>query len=407
MVETNKKQVIRRTLTRWLWWAAFIASIALTLAALPGYAQNVRELELSIGFATLQQTAVWLGTFFSVGSAVLCLALALLVFLKRPGEPMALFVSFILLIYGVVLVGPLELFLEYWIPQSSQLALQLQSILLTTLLLALILIFPNGRFTPRWTRWIMVLAILLTMGELLTFNTDDWVRMSTTRAQIGYAFITVLLLLAMAIQVYRYRRIYGLAERQQTKWVLIGLTAMFISFFIISIPYYYLVNLPGGTPQPWWAPLGGALWWFSLTILPVSLTIAILRYRLWDIDIIIRRTLVYGALTVTLALVYFGSVVLLQRLIGFVTGQVESPVAIVVSTLVIAALFNPLRHRIQNDIDRRFYRRKYDAEKTLAAFSASLRDEVELSTLSNHLVAVVQETMQPENINLWLKKRER
>jgi hypothetical protein len=144
-----------------------------------------------------------------------------------------------------------------------------------------------------------------------------------------------------------------------------------------------------------------------MLLIPLSLGFAILRSRLWDIDIIINRTLVYGALTGTLALIYVGLVIGLQSLLHRLTGQVlDSPLVIVGSTLLIAALFQPLRHRIQNSIDRRFYRRKYDAARTLEAFAVDLRNEVDLNTLTEHLVAVVQETMQPAHISLWLRNRE-
>jgi hypothetical protein len=135
----------------------------------------------------------------------------------------------------------------------------------------------------------------------------------------------------------------------------------------------------------------------------VAVGIAILRYRLYDIDIIINRTLVYGSLTATLVLIYFGSVVGLQYILRTLTGQ-ESQLAIVVSTLAIAALFNPLHRRIQSSIDRLFYRRKYDAAKTLEEFSAKLRDETDLEALNSDLLRVVQNTMQPEHITLWLRE---
>jgi hypothetical protein len=144
---------------------------------------------------------------------------------------------------------------------------------------------------------------------------------------------------------------------------------------------------------------------FSSALFYLGLGFAILRYRLWDIDAIINRTLVYGSLTALLALVYFGLIIGLQSLLHGIISQ-DNSVAIVISTLIIYALFQPLRHRIQQIIDRRFYRRKYDAARTLAAFSLTLRNEVDLATLSEHLVAVVEETMQPAHVSLWLPQHE-
>ena len=171
---------------------------------------------------------------------------------------------------------------------------------------------------------------------------------------------------------------------------------------ILGVPYSIEINRPPGSPLPWWSLASSTGWWLTLTIVPLALSIAVLRYRLYEIDLIINRALVYGVLTAMLVGMYVASIVVLQGLLRALTGQ-ESQLAVVASTLFVAALFNPLKRRIQSLIDRRFYRRKYDAAKTLEAFSAKLKDETDLDALNDDLVGVVKETMQPAHASLWLR----
>jgi hypothetical protein len=207
---------------------------------------------------------------------------------------------------------------------------------------------------------------------------------------------------AVYAQIYRYRHVSTPTERQQTKWVLFGFLLWLVLIGILGVPYSIEMSLPAGSPLPWWTLVSSAGWWVALTIVPLSLSIGVLRYRLYDIDVLINLTLVYGSLTATLVALYFGGIVVLQRVFVILTGQ-QSTLAVVASTLAIAALFVPLRRRIQSFIDRRFYRRKYDARKTLEAFSAKLREETDLGALNSELVGVVRETMQPAHVSLWLR----
>jgi len=217
-------------------------------------------------------------------------------------------------------------------------------------------------------------------------------------------WLGVVVLLVIAL-FYRYRYASSPLQRQQTKWVIYGASVAGIIEVGLTMPLYLFPSL--GQAGSFYQLVIAPAYILVVFIVPLSLGLAILRYRLYDIDLLINRTLVYGMLTVLLALVYVCLVIGLQSLVHLFTGQVsQSPVVIVASTLAIAALFQPLRYRIQRVIDRRFYRRKYDATKTLEAFSATLRNEVDLSQLREHLLAVVEETMQPASVWLWLRKPE-
>jgi hypothetical protein len=208
-------------------------------------------------------------------------------------------------------------------------------------------------------------------------------------------------MLASAVSlVLRFLRSGG-EQREQIKWLAFAASILGLGFASYVIPGNILPDDAGGVDPHWENLLEDAVT-LSFAGVPVAVGIAILRYRLYEIDILINRTLVYGSLTATLVAIYFGGIVVLQRLFVLLTGE-RSTLAVVASTLLIAALFNPLRRRIQALVDRRFYRRKYDARKTLEVFSARLRDETDLEALNNELIGTVRETVQPAHVSLWLR----
>jgi hypothetical protein len=245
---------------------------------------------------------------------------------------------------------------------------------------------------------VILVAVILTASTPLPSSGSE-IRGSLEEPPSPIQFSVLLLGLVAAVSVVVGRRNARGVERQQIKWLLYA-GAIFFVGSSLKIAVVYFIQLEG----PW------GLWISYILVAvgglsgPIAIGVAILRYRLYNIDVLINRTLVYGSLTALLAAVYFGGVTATQAIVRVLTGQEQQPqLVVVVSTLVIAALFNPLRRRIQSFIDRRFYRRKYDATKMLDAFSAKLRDETDLDALSDDLVGVVREAMQPSHVSLWLR----
>lgn len=205
-------------------------------------------------------------------------------------------------------------------------------------------------------------------------------------------------------QVYRYQRVSNPVEKQQTKWIVYGVALAVAGYGIYGLLQAVLVvRNPTSIPAVIFQLVGVPIFLLCVFLVPLTFTFSMLRYRLWDIDVIIRRTLIYGGLTATLILIYIATVILLQSIVTAVGGQ-QSALITAFSTLAIAALFNPLRRRIQSDIDRRFYRKRYDSDQIVAAFSASLRDQVDLDQLCDRLLVVVEDTLQPAHVNLWLRQ---
>jgi len=396
----------------WLAWSVCTLSLALTALGYLVIARNL-SLDAFVYFYWLEPTTIAIG--YSVIGAIiasrlpdhpigwLCCAIGFMGALEHFSSEYAIYA---LVAHPEALVGgKLMLWLCIWV-----------WIVMFGLIVYLILLFPNGRLPSgrwRWFAWLSV-ALTLLAAILMAISPDAALDVLGSSGNGHITFPNPLgieglpnlyrpvqtLVLALglvgATSVVVGRRGARGIERQQMKWLLYASAIFFVGNVLKNTVF---------------SPLGGVSWglWIGYLLVavgglggPIAIGIAILRYRLYEIDTLINRTLVYGSLTATLVALYVSGIVLLQRVFVLLTGQ-QSTLAVVASTLVIAALFNPLRRRIQSFVDRRFYRRKYDARKTLEAFSAKLRDETDLEALNNDLVGVVRETMQPAHVSLWLR----
>ena len=349
----------------------------------------------------------------TVPNTLLCSAVGVVVATRRPAHP----IGWLLLASG--LIGALQflsgeyaatmLTLDPERPSGGPTSAWLSILMQTTTffpLLFLLLLFPTGRLlSSRWriVAWTAACGVSLATvtralnpGPLENFASFDnpFGVDATILGPIGAVAVWLTqgaLLAALLSLVVRVVRSRG-EERQQVKWFV---AAAVLGFFALLGNSLLL-------PENFGGELGNWLWPIVIANLPIAVGIAVLRYRLYEIDILINRALVYGTLTVFLALAYVGVVVGLQAVVRKLSGQ-ESTLAVVASTLAVAALFSPLRRRVQAFVDRRFYRRKYDATKTLEAFSVRLREETDLQALSEALVGVARETVQPEHVSLWLR----
>jgi hypothetical protein len=394
----------------WLAWALCVLSLALTALSLLLFILN-------LSYPNTHLYEPWLDNTLA---AVFYPTVGAIVASRRPENP----VGWLLCLYGLgTSIG--YFFAEYAIyallaqpdslPAGEAMAWIVSWVLpiLNGLMVFYILLFPTGRLPSRRWRWLGWLTVAFVMvgvilaafssGALLGIlgpiqNPLGIEGFSNIYYKAVLFTMASLLTLAAALAVFiRLRRAIGV-ERQQIKWFAYAAVAT-VSAGILA----YMIPRVIDTPL-WFERVGFALNIAFIPAIPIAIGIAILRYRLYDIDILINRTLVYGSLTLMLALVFFGGVTSTQIVFTALSGQEQLPqLAIVVSTLVIAALFTPLRRRIQSFIDRRFYRRKYDARKTLEAFGSRLRDETDLDALSNDLVGVTRSTMQPEHVGLWIR----
>jgi hypothetical protein len=386
------------------WFNSLHTTDCIDVCLTPATIQALHKLGISI----TAYAAYWI--MINLLFALVYFAVAGLIFWHKPYDRMAWLAAFSLVALGGSFPSIPSALVAAHPVWSLPVTLVGEDVLGFPSLIIFFFLFPTGHFVPHWTRWVafgfatLFVFLAIFPGE---FSSDSiWPGILV----IPVPFV-VLGSLVFA-QIYRYRHISTPVEQQQTKWIVFGTAIALLGFLVLGYLLTAFLRLIIHVQSL--DPLASVIFITSINLLllliPVSIAFAVLRFRLWDIDILINRTLVYGSLTAILALVYFASVFALQALVSVFTGHFssvpQSPIVIVASTLGIAALFTPLRRRLQALIDRRFYRSKYDATRTIAAFSRTLNNEVDLNQLKENLLAVVQETMQPSHVSLWLRNAE-
>jgi hypothetical protein len=350
----------------------------------PAAVRQLQALHLSLAFFA------WYAVGLKCLAFVVFVGVAAVVFWRAFTDRTALVAAFTFVTFAVNLTQ-----LEWALPAFWLLPAKVLDFAGGTVIIAMLFVFPNGRFVPRWTRWVFLYG-LVCYADIVFLQSNFADNLFTV-----VSFLTILTCTAGA-QIFRYRRVSTPIERQQTKWVLLGVATGFFAVFIITAAAAIFPDLASRNILLYL--IAAALLILAHLLIPLAVGVALLRYRLWDVDALVGRVLTYGLLTGLLGAVYVGMILVFQGVVGRFTHQgPDNPLVLVISTLAIAALVQPVRRWLQQSIDRRFYRAKHDTVKTLATFSATLRQQTDLEHVRAQLLAVVDETMRPTHVSLWLR----
>lgn len=399
-------------LAAWAGWLLLhLVIVGLFISAVPSdYAENFRSATQE--FAPALKTAglspqffAGYRTAFNTLEAAAFILVGIFIFIRKSDDWMVMLASVACSTFAVLFVPTLIRLIVYH-PAFEVPVAFVRALGLAFALIVFYYLFPDGRLVPGWLRWIALLwAGLVTLWFLFPGMPLNLVFLDTWFNNIAASFVLFSIVFGSGVlsQIYRYRRVSNALQRQQTKWVVFGTTMAFAGFFLYYLPMALFPELRVPSfPRVIHILVGIPVLDTFVLAAPVSLGLAILRFRLWDVDYLINRSLVYAILSGILVTLYALSVFVFQRVFTGLTGSNQPGIVSVLSTLVIALAFSPLRSRIQQVIDRRFYRQKFNAIQALAEFGGAVRDEVDLSHLTGQLMAVIRETVQPAQMSLVL-----
>ncbi|MDX1417201.1 MAG: GAF domain-containing sensor histidine kinase [Candidatus Promineifilaceae bacterium] len=380
-------------LARMGWIILALCALAIFISSLPGYARDFVDF-FTHTFSETQPAGIVVfavvSALASLASALISFTLSTVLFRSRFEEPVAASLAFYLLIYSVVMAGPLEAWNSYWYG-STNLAEIAQTALLAFPTLALLFLFPNGRFVPAWTRWVLLLAIPWNIS-LIVVPVYDQNYMSTLSGwQLFLLAVWYLsfIFIGLYAQFFRYRHISTRSEKQQTKWVIFGFTLWLLYIMISTYPYFYLNTIPPDTPVPWWAPAAGFGWFLALNIVPLTLTISVTRYKLWDIDVVINRALLVGMLTISIITLY----VLIVGAAGIFFQTQGNWLVALAATGLVAVLFHPLRLRLQRWANRLVYGQRDEPFEVLSRLGQQLEGSISPELVYPTIVSTVAQTL--------------
>jgi signal transduction histidine kinase len=378
-------------LAQMLWYPTASLALAIFIASIPSYSYGFSSgsLEAILNLSNSNWNFVLNLAYAaaSISAAFLSLVLAWLLYHQKPDERMSLFLSYYLLYYGVIFAGPIWEVYYQW-PEIPFSLVSFIGSLFFPLTITTVLLFPDGKFVPSWTRWLVILSIP-SISFQYTFYPSIESLLASPLIWIGISLFIGISWIAFFAQIYRYRVVSDPIERQQTKWVVYGLFLMFVCFVITTPAYVKLLQRPPGSPLMWWETLTSLIYSISLTFLPISLTIAVLRYRLYDIDILINRTLVYGALTI----VTMGIYVFIVGYLGKLFQESAQTYLAFLATGLVALLFQPLRGRLQAGVNRLMFGERDDPVAILGSLSKRLEGATDLDAILPGIVDTVGQAL--------------